>query len=277
MRDAVCVQFMQWALPRLRMRWPGFRKVRRQVCKRIQQRINALQLTDAADYRGYLQVHPAEWDVLDGLFRITISRFYRDKRAFDFLAEEVLPALVRLAAARGDSMIKCWSAGCGCGEEPYTLALIWYFYAPSAGQSADIAITATDIDPRLLARAERACYPGSSVRALPDRWLSLAFDRTGGQYCLRPALRNSVSFMAQDIRQTRPGDPFDLILCRNLVFTYFDRERQRQILAQLNERLRPGGALMIGSHETLPDGVTGLCSRCAHVPIYRKTVEHRAG
>ncbi len=277
MRDAACVQFMQWALPRLRMRWAGFRKVRRQVCKRIQRRINALQLAGAADYRGYLRVHPAEWDVLDGLCHITISRFYRDKGAFDFLGEEVLPALVRLAAARGDSMIKCWSAGCGCGEEPYTLALIWYFCAPSARQSSDIAITATDIDPRLLARAERACYPGSSVKALPDRWLTLAFDRTGDQYCLRPALRNSVSFMAQDMRQTRPDGPFDLILCRNLVFTYFDRERQRQILAQLNERLRPGGALMIGSHETLPDSVAGLCPPCAHVPIYRKAVEHRAG
>jgi hypothetical protein len=42
MKDTKCIQFLQWALPRLRMRWPGFRKVRRQVCKRINRRIREL-------------------------------------------------------------------------------------------------------------------------------------------------------------------------------------------------------------------------------------------
>jgi len=33
MNDNDCVEFLQWALPRLHLRWPGFRKVRAQVCK----------------------------------------------------------------------------------------------------------------------------------------------------------------------------------------------------------------------------------------------------
>ena len=33
--DADCTAFLQYALPRLNLRWPGFRKVRRQVCKRL--------------------------------------------------------------------------------------------------------------------------------------------------------------------------------------------------------------------------------------------------
>jgi len=57
MKDTECVRFMQWALPRLRMRWPGFRKVRRQVCKRINRRIRELRLNDVKCYREYLQVH----------------------------------------------------------------------------------------------------------------------------------------------------------------------------------------------------------------------------
>jgi len=44
MKDSECVEFLQWALPRLRMRWAGFRKVRGQVCKRLQQRIGELGL-----------------------------------------------------------------------------------------------------------------------------------------------------------------------------------------------------------------------------------------
>lgn len=39
MRDEPCVAFLQRVLPQLRLRWPGFRKVRGQVCKRLQRRI----------------------------------------------------------------------------------------------------------------------------------------------------------------------------------------------------------------------------------------------
>jgi chemotaxis protein methyltransferase CheR len=33
MSDQECVEFLQWALPQLGLRWPGFRKVRRQARK----------------------------------------------------------------------------------------------------------------------------------------------------------------------------------------------------------------------------------------------------
>lgn len=85
-RDAQWVSFLQWALPRLGLRWPGFRKVRRQVIKRIARRIEALQLGDLDSYRRYLETHEQEWLRLDDFCRITISRVYRDRRVFDSLA-----------------------------------------------------------------------------------------------------------------------------------------------------------------------------------------------
>ena len=45
---------------------------------------------------------------------------------------------------------------------------------------------------------------------------------------------------------------FDLILCRNLAFTYFDVPAQESVAAALASRLGPGGALVVGSHERLP-------------------------
>ena len=45
MKDEQCVRFLRWALPQLGMRWPGFRKVRKQVCKRIDRRLQDLGLT----------------------------------------------------------------------------------------------------------------------------------------------------------------------------------------------------------------------------------------
>ena len=71
MRDADCVVFLQWALPQLGLSWPGFRKVRRQVCKRIAARIRALGLADAAAYRSRLEVYLAEWRAI---FRLCTRR-----------------------------------------------------------------------------------------------------------------------------------------------------------------------------------------------------------
>ena len=77
--DAEGVQFLQWCLPRLRLRWLGFRKVRRQVYKRILRRLKELGFSGVDEYRSYLEGHPAEWAVLEALCWISISRFYRDK------------------------------------------------------------------------------------------------------------------------------------------------------------------------------------------------------
>ncbi len=63
MTDRECVEFLQWALPQLGLRWPGFRKVRRQVHKRIVRRWGELGLGQIADYRAYLETHAAEWGV----------------------------------------------------------------------------------------------------------------------------------------------------------------------------------------------------------------------
>ena len=54
MRDRNCVEFLQWCLPELGYRWPGYRKVRRTVCKRLRRRLRELALTDLVAYRAHL-------------------------------------------------------------------------------------------------------------------------------------------------------------------------------------------------------------------------------
>ena len=48
------------------------------------------------------------------------------------------------------------------------------------------------------------------------------------------------------------GGPFDLVLCRNVAFTYFDEALQQETAAKLSGALRVGGALVLGRHESLP-------------------------
>ena len=94
------------------------------MARRIARRIAELQLDDLQDYRERLLEDAAEWQVLDGLCRVTISRFLRDRGVWQTLADPVLPALCAAARQRGATTLRCWSAGCANGEEPYTLSLI---------------------------------------------------------------------------------------------------------------------------------------------------------
>lgn len=264
------VDFLQWALPRLGLSWNGFRKVRRQVIKRIARRIDALQLEDIDAYRHHLETHEREWLLLDRFCRITISRFYRDRRVFDVLAREGLAALLGICRTRAEHRLRCWSAGCGAGEEAYTLVLIWALQR--APDSADIpfSLIATDADPAQIARAEIGCYKPSSLKELPDHWRDTAFTEEQGCYCIKPQYRRPVRWVVQDLRETVPNHLFDLILCRNLAFTYFSPSLQREVLHRLGTCLASGGLLVIGSHELLPDNSSEWTPWQPGLPIYHK-------
>ncbi|MGZ4981070.1 MAG: CheR family methyltransferase [Methylobacter sp.] len=265
------VDFLQWALPRLELRWQGFRKVRRQMIKRIARRIEELQLADLDGYRRYLESHAQEWQRLDGFCRITISRFYRDRRVFDVLARDGLPELIRLCRNRNERRLDVWSAGCGAGEEAYTLALIWALQIAPQVTDISFALTASDADPTQIARARNGCYPPSTLKELPSLWRDLAFIADQGLYCIKPEYRQPISWGVQDLRKTQPDGPFDLILCRNLAFTYFSAALQRETLNHLDTRLSPGGLLMIGAHESLPEmPPEEWCSWRPGLPIYHK-------
>ncbi len=265
MRDAECVQFLRWALPRLGFRWRGFRRVRRQVCRRVQARLRELGLEDVEAYRAHLLAEPGEWEELAPLCRVTISRFFRDRGLFRALGEEVLP---RLAAASGGGGLRLWSAGCGAGEEPYSLALLARRAPALAGVEA--RILGTDLDPVQLDRARRAVYPESSLQDLPRDLLEQAFAATAeGEWRLRPEYRRGVELELQDLRREAPAGPFAAILCRNLAFTYFAEPLQKDIAARLHGCLMDGGALVVGAHEHLPDGCAGFEPWTGRARIWR--------
>ncbi|MGN6868024.1 MAG: CheR family methyltransferase [Solirubrobacteraceae bacterium] len=265
MKDSQCVEFLQWALPRLGMRWAGFRKVRRQVCKRLGRRLAELGLPDLDAYRALLERDPDEWPRLERLTHITISRFYRDRGVFGFLAAEVLPAL----AATG--VVRAWSAGCASGEEAYTLAIVWELELAERFPSATFEALATDVEESMLGRARRGCYGAGSLRELPERWRAGAFTARGGEVCLRARFRELVSIERHDVlRDPPPREELDLVLCRNLAFTYFDEAGQRVVAEYVGRALRPGGALVIGRHETLPEEVAGFVPWSASAGVYRR-------
>jgi chemotaxis protein methyltransferase CheR len=256
MRDAKCVAFLQWALPRLDLRWQGFRKVHGQVCKRLKRRVRQLGLEGFDAYRKRLEADPKEWSAIDELCHITISRFFRDSRVFEVLSQRVLPEIAARAAA-GQRPARFWSAGCASGEEPYTLKIIWDL-AVATDFPASCVIVATDIDDAVLERTRKGCYSRGSLRELPEAFIAGGFDQRNDLFCIRSRHKEGVSFVHQDLRAVVPDGLFDLILCRNIAFTYFEAPLQRKVLNRLIEHLAVPGYLVIGTQERLPEGLDRL-------------------
>lgn len=254
MAEPECMIFLQWALPRLERRWRGYKNVRGQVEKRIRRRIAALGLSGFSDYRARLEADPEEWSVLDGLCRVTISRFHRDQRVWDILRDEVIPTLAGDAVAAGEHRLRCWSLGCASGEEPYTLSILWTLALAELHPNLSLEILATDVDEEVLERARLGVYDPGSLRELPQRSLEAAFEPYETAYRLRERFRTPVEFEKADARDPLPEGEFRLLLCRNLVFTYFDQHLQRETLDRLVTSLVPGGAFVLAPHEQLPPG-----------------------
>lgn len=237
------------------MRWAGFRKVKGQVCKRIGRRIGELKLTGLTAYRDYLDSHPDEWRILDSLCRVTISRFYRDRGVFDQIHDKILPGLASAAKAAGKDEIRCWCAGCASGEEAYTIKMLWETIAAKEDTTLPrLYITATDSDPRLLERAKTGRYTASVLKDLPGALVESCFDRSGREFVLREYCKQGVDFQEQDIRTEMPDGRFELILCRNLIFTYFEESLQEELIKEIISRLNQSGYLVIGIHEHIPPG-----------------------
>ena len=257
MTESDCTAFLEWALPRLELRWPGFRKVRRQVCKRLTRRIRDLGLGNFAAYRARIEADPTEWRMVDECCHITISRFFRERVVFEVLRASVLPDIAARAIREGRSA-QAWSAGCASGEEAYTIKILWDIEVARAHATAPLSIIASDVDAAILARARQGCFKPTSLHELPPLLAKQAFERMGSQYCVKSKHRQGIDFINQDLRSEMPGQLLDLILCRYVAFTYFAVPLQRKTLMRMLEWLRPSGYFVIGADEQLPDIVPGL-------------------
>lgn len=212
-------------------------------------------MTDLSVYREQLARDPDERRWLDENSRIPVSRFYRDRAVFDLIFTELLPGRAEAARREGRESVSVWSTGCAAGEEPYSLVIGWRMTLGARYPELGFRVRATDADPDQLERARRGCYPAGSVRELPQSWREQAFDARGERYCLRSTFAEHVELGCEDLRYAEAAGPFDLVCCRNLAFSYFAPALRRRVAEVLLASLAPGGYLIIGARERLPDGV----------------------
>ena len=188
-------------------------------------------------------------ETLAGYLTIGETYFFRDKRAFEILATNIVPEI--LEANRGrNQKLRIWSAGCATGEEPYSLAMMMAGILPDK-KDWSISILATDISPFCLKKAAQGVYGEWSFRETPkwvkDKWFIFR-DRL---YEVAPFIKEMVTFSSLNLADDcypaiyNQTDAMDIIFCRN-VLMYFSRERAISIIEKLARCLTNGGWLVIG-------------------------------
>jgi chemotaxis protein methyltransferase CheR len=239
----------------------GYRRTRGSVRKRLSRRLRELGLESLGDYQRYLGAHPAEWTWLDACCRITISRFGRDAVVFDALLKTYLPECAAAAQALGRRSLRLWSAGCASGEEPYSLGLGWHIELAHRFPALALEVLGTDADPTVLERACRGEYSAASLSELPERFRRIGFEPRSERWRVASRYREGIHFQQADLREAVAEGPFDLICCRNLAFTYFNESVQREVARAFAGALSPGGILVVGRGEHLPEGALRLTQR----------------
>ncbi len=240
-------EFLKEVAPVLGLQWRPFQ--RRGVKRKVERRFLQLGFSRFDEYLLKVQKDPGEKDCLSKILTVTISRFFRDREVFDALETSVLPTI--LNNLRGKEL-NIWSIGCASGEEPYSLSLLWKEKFEREFPEVRLSILATDIDESMLQRAEEGRYKKSSLREIPQKMVENYFHQEGGFFILDPSIPKSVQFKRHHILKEEPFVGMDLILCRNVVFTYFSKASQIDLLKILFTSLKEEGYLVIGKEETLP-------------------------
>ncbi|HEY3124499.1 MAG TPA: CheR family methyltransferase, partial [Thermoanaerobaculia bacterium] len=179
----------------------------------------------------------AQIEILASNLTVGETYFFREKRAFEVIEEHVLPELIRLRRG-GEQRLRCWSAACCSGEEPYSIAISLRKGLPDLADW-DVTILGTDINPRFLHEASGGVFGQWSFRNAPAGFKERHFKETGdGRWEILPEIRKMVRFfhlnLAEDVYPSllNNTNAVDLIFCRN-VLIYFAPEQAKRVLRNL--------------------------------------------
>ena len=210
----------------------------------------AIGIGDMNRYLEILRSDAGELDILAQDLLINVTSFFRDPKVFDFLAEKIVPELVRDQPP--DRPIRIWIAGCSTGEETYSLAMLFREQIAAAKRDIKLQILASDVDPEAIAVAREGFYPETIEAEVSPARLARFFSKEDHGYRILPELRATVVFTVQDVLADPPFSRLDLVSCRNLLI-YLRPEAQSKIISLFHFALREGGILLLGNSETIGD------------------------
>jgi two-component system, chemotaxis family, CheB/CheR fusion protein len=165
------------------------------LVRRIQRRMQILQIDGVPEYIERLRQDPDQLDLLFREFLIGVTQFFRDPDAFAALETEIIPKL--LDNKRRDETIRIWVPGCATGEEAYSIAILVKEAMIERDLALKVQIFATDLDGHAVAIARRGRYRKPLSGASPER-LERWFAEDGDDYSVVKEIREMCVYSGSD-------------------------------------------------------------------------------
>ena len=256
----------------LGLSWKGYRKVRQGTKRRLERFMQKQQIRSLDSFLSALANHPDLRKEAQRTATVSISRFFRDRGLWDVLENQIFPRLL----VQSLRQIKVWSAGCARGEEAYSMRILWEEFSGRHRPMPALDLWATDLDEELLARAQAGLFSPSSLREVREEWRRRYFEPAAPfLLAIVPSLKEGIQWKIHDfITEEPPQKDFSLIFLRNNLLTYYQEEIKKSALGRILGGLRPGGFLIVGSHEKLPEGMEGWMPSALHSSLYQRISVH---
>ena len=224
---------------------------------RVQRRLQKNKLQTFQNYYDFIEreENKSERQYLYNAVTTTKSEFYREKKHFDFLRQNIFPELKKQASIR-QHKLRFWSAGCSTGEEPYTLAFEAHdFFGASLISNGGLRILGSDVNTEVLEAAIQGAYTEEQLSSVPvvfnKRYFNLASDENNPHHLIKTEIQQLIQFRHFNLMSSKYpiATKFQLIFCRNVLY-YLQPERREFLISKLVDHLEEGGWLVLGITES---------------------------
>ena len=182
--------------------------------------------------------------------------FFRDRAPFDLLQHKIIPDLIdkRVPGAdinKSPLSLKIWSAACSTGQEVYSIGIVLKELLGDT-TNHNVTILGTDISDRAVTKASYGYYNWVDIeRGLPPDKLNKYFHKENDKWKIDDEIRSLATFKKLNLMNdfSHLGQ-FDIVFCRNVAI-YFPEEKKKSLFNRISKLLKPDGALIIGSTESI--------------------------
>lgn len=216
--------------------------------RRVHRRMQVVQVEGIDAYLEVLRAQPGEPQLLFNDLLIGVTKFFRDRKEFDFLEASIIPKLFE--GKNSNDQLRVWVLGCSTGEEAFSIGILLREQAARVDTPPQIQIFASDIDGRALAVARVGRYPTSIEKDVSPERLARWFVKEGDTYCVGRELRETSIFSQHSIVKDPPFSRLDLVSCRNLLI-YLGTDLQSRVIPIFHFALKASGYLFLGNAENV--------------------------
>lgn len=234
--------------------------------------LHRMRMENLSSISALLEKVLHEPQVMERLFAdfcIHVTEMFRDPSFFLTFRTKILPLL------KDKSTIRIWHAGCACGEEVLSMAILLC----EEGLHDKAVIYATDLSYNAINRAKQGVFPLSKMKLYTQNYIKSGGTRSFSDYykvvgnnaVFAPCLINKVICAQHNLASDGSFNEFDVIICRN-VLIYFNRTLQEKVHKLFYDSLSIQGFLGLGNKETIDFSDVAHCYDAVDIKdkIYRK-------